>query len=92
MPGWRDSRPLASERVGAGWRWIVPVTPPDSPQAVTVTLRVFLGDRHTWHWEVTQPSGSIIWAGTGSSTLPDAATRACRHLTAQLGVPLAVLA
>ena len=94
LPGWRNSQPLDPEREGLDqWQWTISATPSDGPAPVWLTLHVRrVGMAGTWHWAINQPNGGLLWAGTGSATLQDAVTHACHQLTAQLGVPLTVLA
>ena len=92
LPGWRNSHPLDPEHDGQDqWHWTIPATPPDVPRSVWLTLSVRCIQTGAWEWEIYDPHGEPLWAGTGSTTLQTAVTRACQHLTDALGTPLAVL-
>jgi hypothetical protein len=92
LPGWRNSQPLNPAQDSPNhWRWTLPVTPPDGPHSLWMTLVVRRRPTGAWEWEIFDQDGKSLWTGTGSATLKDAVTHACHQLTAQLGTPLTVL-
>ena len=91
--GWRDSMPIVGDYQDTGVSWTLPVTPPDGPQVLCVTISVQKRDAsRTWRWalcEADDPVPTVI--GTGCATPEQALAHACAQVTYRFGVPIDIV-
>jgi len=61
LPGWRNSQPLDPAQDGPNqWHWTIPVTPPDGPLSVWMTLSVRRIRAGAWEWEISALDGEPL--------------------------------
>lgn len=91
--GWRDSVPVVGVYEDNGVSWTLPVTPPDGPHSLSVTISVQRREASwTWHWalcEADDPVPTVV--GTGCATRELALARACAQVTYRFGVPIDIV-
>ncbi len=91
--GWRDSMPIVGDYQDTGVSWTLPVTPPEGPQSLSVTVSVHFSEAsRTWQWalcEADDPVPTVV--GMGCTTREQALARACAHVTYRFGIPIDIL-
>lgn len=91
--GWRDSAPVVGVCEDSAVSWTLPVTPPDGPNVLSITISVhWTESSRTWRWTLWEPGVPVPTViGTGCATREQALDNACARVTQTFGVPVDIV-